>query len=611
MLFFLVLAHDEARPLNYLLDESDEISKTLWSLIERRVLEFKPINRATNEKINEFFLQKAGAIEIFHYSGHASGQRLDIPAGGHIKGMAGLFGLENDTPGKKAPRLVFLNGCATHGQVAQLHEVGIEGVIATYFGVEDSDAFVFAKTFYTKWSQEGVSIKKAFDAARDVLQTNEKYVPLEFESVIRYFGADSNIKDQGAWGLFINPQLNDESKEKFNAWQINPKPLLPPLVVSKIEKISSRCLQKVAEAFIQMPGRDKDSTLSNAILELIKGLPWVVGTHLRRLFALESGTAAPENNLDRLKDLDLAYVELLRFLNNILVSMLWDQQEWLSKTKATPLIAPIAKQEDYVRIDYLSNIRTYLADLEAIPGDRVDLEKKIRKFLDHVDKHKLFEGHKSMAELHLALYDETPHRLEEFLHSRSQSLTDVNNLCLECEAVYASFLEAALFLTEYRLLSIWSISVAQVKFVDNKEPYAHTIIPLHGAFGKVENTIFKEKHGDSYCIVMVPAAADNLDQLINLSPLYIDKNALMENQIKTAYPAIFTLQYQQKDHSFMYTYLDYDRNYKYQDTSHQKLVIESWGEWSEDGLEKVGANNKMFKRIYAQLTELQKDFAQP
>jgi hypothetical protein len=611
MIFFLVSAHDENKPLSALLDESDAIKKGLSSLEERSIIKYESINRATNEKVNEFFLKKAGEIAIFHYSGHADGQRLHIPGGGHIKGMAGLFGIENDTPGKSAPRLVFLNGCATSGQVAQLHLAGVEGVIATYFNVEDEDAYVFAQSFYAKWAQEGVSLGKAFNYAYEILQTKEKYVSLKFETELRDTGDGFENKEHGTWGLFVNLKLSEEAQSKFNNWQINPKPPIPPLVLNKIEKISSKCLGEVAKAFSQMPGKKKEKSVGAAILELIKELPWVVGTHLRRLFALEPGETAPENNLDRLKDIDLAYTELLRFLNNILVSMLWDQQETLTKIKVSRLPNPIPNQEAAARVDYLSNIRTYLTALKSIPGDQIGLEEKIRAFLDHVDKHKLDDGHKSMAELHLAFYDEDPQRLSEFLEGRGQTLTDLDDICLKSEAIYASFLEASLFLTEYRLLSIWFISVTQVKFVDNQKPYAHTIVPLHGALGKVENTVTsKKQHGDSYCVVMVPAGAEDLEQLLNLSPLYIDKNALVDNKAKTAYPAIFTLQYQQDDNSFVYSYLDYDRNYAYQDTTHQELLIDFWGIKSTDGLESADTDNDLFMEIHKQLIELQKDFAQ-
>ncbi|HOY20753.1 MAG TPA: CHAT domain-containing protein [Haliscomenobacter sp.] len=616
MTLLLVSAHDTENPLPSLLSESDAIRESLRPLTERLLLTVELISDASHQKIINTFSRLAGKIEIFHYSGHANGQRLGISEGGHIRGIAGLFGLENKTSGKGAPKLVFLNGCGTAGQVAALHQEGVHAVIATHYSVEDQQAYQFATALYLHWAKEGMSLEKAFQFAATAINQIPEFAIVNIEQKKRDTLEVNDLAiNESSWGLFINPALSAEEETIINNFQINPTPELPPFILDRVRTQSRESLRELASEVKKMTA-DEDVGDKDEILILIERLPWIVGTHLRRLFALEAGRTAPANDLERLKDIDCAYGELLKFINNILLAALWDQQEALRGLEKNAIYKPIPLEADTSKLDYLNSIRKHLHLLEQIPGDPIDLEKKIGEFLKFIDGNsKLFNGHRAMAELHLALYDADVKRIEELFENRKQGNPgyDFKQFCLEAEAIYASFIRAALFLTEYRLLSIWSISVNQVKFIETKAPYAHLIVDLHGAFGNIRyiNTL-RQIHGDSYCIVLVPRLEGSnkiaLEKALNLSPFYIDKSAFLDNKNKSAYPAVFALQHLNQQGSYLYTYIDRDRSFKYQYKSSQEIHIDQNGAAFPEVLEISNTESQKFEVIFEQLSRLQKDF---
>jgi WD40 repeat protein len=87
-------------------------------------------------------------IAVVHYGGHAGGELLSLehssgdnrPA--HAKGLAALLGQLPNL------RLVFLNGCATQGQVEHLQAAGVPAVLATSDKIDDAAARNFAVRLY-------------------------------------------------------------------------------------------------------------------------------------------------------------------------------------------------------------------------------------------------------------------------------------------------------------------------------------------------------------------------------------------------------------------------------------------------------------------------------
>jgi len=149
-------------------------------------------------------------LVIFHYGGHADGERLALEGGaGSATGLARLLGQQSSL------RLVFLNGCATQGHVAHLLDAGVPAVIATSVPIGDRKAQEFSTAFYAALA-EGRSISQAFDSGRGFVEGahgtggdapgfTRQIVPSEDE--------DSPVLE---WGLFTR----EDRAEDLDRWRL-------------------------------------------------------------------------------------------------------------------------------------------------------------------------------------------------------------------------------------------------------------------------------------------------------------------------------------------------------------------------------------------------------
>ncbi len=137
---FLAGAHTEGAPLPELVAEIRTLEAILRPLHERGVWGLES-NRAANlADVFGTFSRLGAQIALFHYAGHANQQELHFDGGGQLRGIAELFGLTQGS----GLQFVFLNGCASAGQVGALHQAGVGAVIATSRPIGDQLARDFA-----------------------------------------------------------------------------------------------------------------------------------------------------------------------------------------------------------------------------------------------------------------------------------------------------------------------------------------------------------------------------------------------------------------------------------------------------------------------------------
>lgn len=130
----------------------------LWDLVERP--------NATAAEVVDVFQRPdyRDHVAIFHYGGHASSYALQLESAvGEVfaadaDSLAAFFGQQ------RGLQLVFLNGCATYGQVQKLLDANVSAVIATTRSIEDKAATTFASRFY-RGLASGASVQVAFDEA--------------------------------------------------------------------------------------------------------------------------------------------------------------------------------------------------------------------------------------------------------------------------------------------------------------------------------------------------------------------------------------------------------------------------------------------------------------
>ena len=142
--------------------------------------------KASLERIYSVFQKYRDRIALFHFGGHADGDRLLLqsafePRPAYADGLATLLGQQ------RGLKLVFLNGCSTRPQVKRLLDAGVPAVIATARPIDDHVATEFAMAFYqaltTGYSGEnrkitgGCSLAMAFAQAEGLSEAARRNVP--------------------------------------------------------------------------------------------------------------------------------------------------------------------------------------------------------------------------------------------------------------------------------------------------------------------------------------------------------------------------------------------------------------------------------------------------
>ena len=217
---FFAFANEEGRFLNALKEESSAIYKILHPLENTGKLLVVREESANSEELFVTFRRFKERMLIFHFAGHAGSNLLgleDLQA--DATALAPLFEEQRNTL-----KLVFLNGCATRGQVNRLQQLGIKAVIATSRPVQDQSALFFAETFYAALAGGQYSLREAFTHARTALATRFQKAANQFR------GIDTFGKDGGrdfAWGLYA-------AQEDDLDWKIG-DPFLP---ISELRKAS-------------------------------------------------------------------------------------------------------------------------------------------------------------------------------------------------------------------------------------------------------------------------------------------------------------------------------------------------------------------------------------
>jgi hypothetical protein len=145
----------------------------------------------TLDQVFAVFTQHRDQVVVFHYAGHAGPGQLWLEssagcsAAAHAAGLAGFLGQ------RKELQLVFLNGCSTSAQVAQLLDAGVAAVVATARAIDDEQARAFAHGFYVELCS-GASLGLAFEAAKARLRAKSGSEPSVYFRK-RELGADTIV----------------------------------------------------------------------------------------------------------------------------------------------------------------------------------------------------------------------------------------------------------------------------------------------------------------------------------------------------------------------------------------------------------------------------------
>lgn len=209
-LIFLAFANSSINPLENLKQERKTIKDLMTPLESQHHMVLKDEAETDVQDIFTAFNSHQKQLSILHYGGHANGQSLHLEdAIFNGKTLADLVKIKTNNPQSSPLVLVFLNGCATQGQVAALLQAGARCVIATQTKVGDSTATEFAVQYYRALVQ-GKTLQEAFDTAKAFIQNQYPKQPIRWSISNDHTQSSHN---ELAWGLYTN-------NEAYKNWKL-------------------------------------------------------------------------------------------------------------------------------------------------------------------------------------------------------------------------------------------------------------------------------------------------------------------------------------------------------------------------------------------------------
>ena len=508
--------------MKYLKQESSAVYEALLAIDAKGFVKVIREESTETQELFRYFQAYHGRVAVFHFAGHAGGQRLSLEdqAVG-MQQLAHLIAEQKDTL-----KLVFLNGCATADQVEKLHQLGIQVVIATSCPIEDPKAQVFATSFYTALSNH-YSLESAFLHAKSYLELKfSKQVAIYRDSVL-HSPADLVSDGEIPWGLYVSDQADPDILQ----WKLPQFYSAPPPSSVQVNYAVNRNILRLLKALKEKAPHLMQQHYPTEEALIITSFPWIISVHLFRLFAdAESMSVA---GLPRLRELIQAYVSTTRFLSYIALSQFWNEMKSGSLTLKSEL------EEFFLLQKNNKDTYDYLLLLEKVCEKLEDRE--IDWFLPELPLiakrwapgSPTFDQYRFVETVRWRL-------LEEDIPAE-----EVEEYCYLCESVLTEILTQAANLVNFSLLTIKDIRIINPGHISVPTPFEHMIGDLHVPF----QTYLKhrprslEEYINSHSVVLTQRSGESrINQYLNLSPFYLDKTAFGEGKGKNT-PMIYALHY--------------------------------------------------------------------
>lgn len=215
--FYLAFAYHPTEALPEVVKELNALAATFRDAGHLPVVSWQ----VTQREIEQTFDIERDRLRIFHFSGHAGQNALQInDAAGQVKfsfaeGLAGLAGM---APGL---RLVFLNGCSTRDQAQAFLDKGIAAVIFTTKPLIDRYGLDFARRFYQNFTRANskMTLKQAFDAAYySFIGAYGSVSPEMLPEQVRGSISLDDTEEMPLYELRLHPAKQFVEKERFADW---------------------------------------------------------------------------------------------------------------------------------------------------------------------------------------------------------------------------------------------------------------------------------------------------------------------------------------------------------------------------------------------------------
>ncbi len=251
---FLAFANQQDAYLEKLRQERRALEQALKPAAEQQFIQLISEAEADGKYIFDTFNEYRGRIKIFHYAGHADGDHLDL-VGQQFQGrsIADLIQEENHASESGGVELVFLNGCATYGQVSALLEAGVKRVIATSVAIADPQASTLAQAFYERLARPGADIEEAYRVAAIAVREGGEEARAAWAELgeIRSLGSLSKQKSAMVfpWALYV------DEDQSLRPWRLPRRKVPQASSEKKIPRLLTAPPQKPPAEF---RGREAD-----------------------------------------------------------------------------------------------------------------------------------------------------------------------------------------------------------------------------------------------------------------------------------------------------------------------------------------------------------------
>ena len=263
--FLLAFAYDQSQALPEVVNEL----KTIQKLLSQTGGNAETVWQATSDDLEGYFDTQRNDLRLFHYSGHAGPDGLQLNRDGEASRIAFGGGIAKQAGWVKDLRLVFLNGCSTRDQAQVFLDQGAAAVIATTKPLIDTYAVDFARRFYQSFTRRnGLStLEQAFEAAF-IAFTDEhgNLTRAMLDEQVRGSIELDEEANEPLYELHLHPQKKEAATQRFTDWFISaPPPVTAPVSIptASTDNSSSPSRTKIQDLVGQ--GR-----LEEALNELVK-----------------------------------------------------------------------------------------------------------------------------------------------------------------------------------------------------------------------------------------------------------------------------------------------------------------------------------------------------
>ena len=515
----LAFANDPDEYLKNIRRERANLFASLRDLNDRRLIDVYKEEETSIDHFFELFTRYADRVAVLHYGGHASGTSLQLESAAgtaetaHAAGLAKLLGMQKNL------QLVFLNGCATQGQVEQLLACGVRAVIATAVPINDLMATEFAEQFYAALARNA-SIAAAFGTASALIATRYADAGPRVETFRGGFVAARSQPAGPApvWGLYVNA-----GAEAVLDWKLPQVPAAaaiirgaPPAVPGTLA-VSQGLIDTTLQALSAMDedvrraadpdGRNYDPrALPDLIVDVF---PAPIGEQLRKLFA---GQAA---DMAQLRQMVITYEVIGKLFAFIMLSQLWNtrferpdiaigDEQWAVLNSFPAIDAQTRPLYDYFKltttiVDILAanGVTSFVPEFAGLSAELNDAPTTLaRNFMDEM-RAELWQGNMR------------PEEIESF--------------CQQAERHLATLLADLAFVVKYSFSTIKSIDVLKVRHRDAE-------FKLRTARLDKVNATFKKDQLKSFATVVDNESVilhiywNDISKYLNLTPFVIDQN---------------------------------------------------------------------------------------